>query len=229
MALLDEVLDAHGGLALWQQMQQAQGVLDSSGQLFEIKNQTSTQPTRSFTVAMHEIRASLTAVDAGAHIDFRADGVALTSRTGSIEQERVRENFAGHDMYTPWSAAQRERRGVTMAIDETSRIVTESIDIEASPEQVWALLTSSDQITNWYDKAGKVTQLHPVDTFDVGSRFVLTHAGTPRRCVVTAMEPIGRLSWTEECDGEASVFVEFRLERLADGGTRLTHTKALGG
>ena len=114
-----------------------------------------------------------------------------------------------------------------MNFDVSNRVLTGSIDIEATPEKIWGLLTSTDEITNWYDEANNVTHLHPEGTFHVGSRFLLTRRGVPSWCLVTVMEPLRRLGWTEERDGKATVFVEFRLKALSGGRTRLTHTKAL--
>ena len=70
-----------------------------------------------------------------------------------------------------------------MKFDVSVRVIAGSIDIEASPEKIWGLLTSTDEITNWYDEANNVTHLHPEGTFQVGSRFLLTRGGihAPRR------------------------------------------------
>lgn len=114
-----------------------------------------------------------------------------------------------------------------MTIDDSRRILTRSIDINATPETIWALLTSPEEIGNWYDDPATVTQLEPKDAFQVGSKFVLTRSGVTTWCVVTAMEPLHRLSWSEERDGQETVFVDFRLDQLGRHRTRLTHTKAM--
>ena len=109
MSLLDEVLDAHGGLARWQQMQSAQGTVESDGLLFELKSPSLPSPPLQFTVRMHEMQASLRPAGSGRLVDLRAGRIALVADDGTIlaEDAGIRESFAGHDMFTPWNPLQR--------------------------------------------------------------------------------------------------------------------------
>ncbi len=111
--------------------------------------------------------------------------------------------------------------------DDSANVLTQSIDIEATPEKVWALLISTEEIGIWYDEAATVTQLGPKGSLQVGSKFVLTRSGILSWCVVTAIDPLHRFSWSEESDGQETVLVDFRLDRLSDDRTRLTHTKTI--
>lgn len=112
-----------------------------------------------------------------------------------------------------------------MHFNGSNKVITGTIDTEASPEKVWGLLPSSDAIANWHDDAINVTHLDAQDTFQVGTRFLIARRGLASWCVVTVMEPLRRLGWTEETDGKATVFVEFLLVPLGEGRTRPTHSK----
>jgi hypothetical protein len=109
MTLLDDVLEAHGGLARWQQTRWAQGALESDGLLFELKNGSSSSPPLKFAVATHEMWSSLLPSGPRPRLDLVADRIALVADDGTVltEHQGLREAFAGHTMTTPWNALQR--------------------------------------------------------------------------------------------------------------------------
>jgi hypothetical protein len=109
MTLLDDVVDAHGGLACWRQKRWAQGTLESEGLLFVIKNAAPTFPPLQFAVATHEVRSSLLAGGSRPRVDLTSDRIAAVAEDGTVlaEHQAIRETFTGHVMATPWNALQR--------------------------------------------------------------------------------------------------------------------------
>ncbi|MGE0220133.1 hypothetical protein [Mycolicibacterium sp.] len=107
-ALLDEVLDAHGGLAVWRRVRDLHGRIDSSGVLFETKGRAPNQPIREFTVAMREVAAQVRVIGEPLRVNFTAERTTLVSDDGSVlaEQTQIRDGFAGHELSTPWNPLQ---------------------------------------------------------------------------------------------------------------------------
>lgn len=108
MALLDEIVDAAGGLDRWRAGQQVLGTLESSGSLFEIKKMPG-RSKRRFAVAMRDVWAAVWPAGDTSHVEFTADGTALVAEDGTelARQHNVRETFAGHVLESPWNPLQR--------------------------------------------------------------------------------------------------------------------------
>lgn len=109
MAVLDEALDAHGGLVRWHQMSRAQGTLESRGILFETKIASYPSPPLQFAVATHEVWASLKPGGPVPSVELTPQRLAVVSDDGTVlvEDERIRESFAGHEFSTPWNPLQQ--------------------------------------------------------------------------------------------------------------------------
>jgi len=109
MTVLDEALEAHGGLARWRQMNRAQGTLESRGLLFEAKIVGSPSPPLQFAVATQEVWASLKPGASAPSIELTPERLVVVSDDGTVlaEKHRIRESFAGHEFSTPWDPVQR--------------------------------------------------------------------------------------------------------------------------
>lgn len=115
--------------------------------------------------------------------------------------------------------------------EEAMRTITTTIDLDATPEEVWDALTDTAAYPQWNPF---ITQV--AGTLDVGSRVQLRVAppgGKPMtfRPIVTAVEPEHRLAWLGRLlvpgvfDGAHS----FTLQPTADGRTRLVHSESFRG
>jgi hypothetical protein len=111
------------------------------------------------------------------------------------------------------------------------RQISHTIEIEASPAEVWAVLTDTASFPDWNPF---VTALK--GELRVGARLSVTIAPPGRRSTtfrptVLAAEPPRELRWLGRVlvpglfDGEHS----FRLEPTAAGGTRLTQAESFSG
>ncbi len=105
------------------------------------------------------------------------------------------------------------------------RPMTESIGIAKPPETVWSLLTTAEQIADWYDDWDTVEYSRPGASIHVGSTFRLSRRGNSAWCRVVVAEPPHRLHWLEVADDGVAVSVEFCVSPDEVGGTVLTHTK----
>ena len=108
--LLDEVLDAHGGLDHWRQFSQVQATIVTGGGLWAIKGQPQDPSPRRMTVALGREWASLRPFGADdQRTAFTPERVAIEKLDGTVVSERFnpRESFAGHEFETPWDPLQR--------------------------------------------------------------------------------------------------------------------------
>ena len=108
--LLDEVLDAHGGLDHWRQFSQVQATIVTGGGLWAIKGQPQDPSPRRMTAALDREWASLRPFGADdQRTAFTPERVAIKKLDGTVVSERFnpRESFAGHELETPWDPLQR--------------------------------------------------------------------------------------------------------------------------
>jgi hypothetical protein len=105
--LLDQVIEAHGGLDRWNAFEKVEAEIVGGGGLFRFKGSAPVSGPRRLTVWLHEQRATI--APAGAtdqFILFTPDRVAIERTDGTVVAERgtPRDAFAGHQMSTPWDA-----------------------------------------------------------------------------------------------------------------------------
>jgi hypothetical protein len=102
-----------------------------------------------------------------------------------------------------------------------------SIDIEAAPEKIWALLTNAVDFPRWNSTVTRIG-----GTIAVGEKLALEVLAAPGRTFkpkVTELEPARRMVWS---DGMAPMFRgvrTFALEPQADGSTRFTMDEVFSG
>ncbi|MEU9337154.1 hypothetical protein AB0D49_29010 [Streptomyces sp. NPDC048290] len=108
--LLDNILDAHGGLDRWRQLSSVRATVVSGGDLFALKGLPQDPTPREMTVRLHEERASVAPFGApDQRTDFTADRVAIERTDGTVVAERPfpRTSFDGHALDTPWDPLDR--------------------------------------------------------------------------------------------------------------------------
>ena len=105
--LLDQVIDAHGGLDRWNRFEKVEAEIVGGGGLFRFKGSPPVSGPRQVTIWLHEQRATIAPAGAADQfVLFTPDRVAIERTDGSIVAERgtPRDAFAGHQMSTPWDA-----------------------------------------------------------------------------------------------------------------------------
>lgn len=107
--LLQLVLDAHGGIAKWQSLQQIKAHVRIGGLTWTIKGHEGVLNDIHFSGKLHEQQASWESIfSPGWRSAFTADRVALLDAAGKLVEELndPRASFAGHTIETPWSRLQ---------------------------------------------------------------------------------------------------------------------------
>jgi len=108
--LLVSILDAHGGMDLWNRYKKVNATIVSGGGFFPLKGLLQDSGPRRMTVWLHEERSSVLPYGAP---DQRAmctpERIAIEKLDGTLVAERraPKDSFAGHQMNTPWDALHR--------------------------------------------------------------------------------------------------------------------------
>ena len=108
--VLNEVLDAHGGLDNWRRFTRVRATIVTGGGLWAIKGQPQDPLPRRMTVALDHEWASLRPFGADdQRTAFTPERVAIEKLDGQVVSERLnpRESFGGHEFATPWDPLQR--------------------------------------------------------------------------------------------------------------------------
>lgn len=102
---------------------------------------------------------------------------------------------------------------------------TVSVDIDAAPERVWALLTDAPGIARWNST---VTAIE--GTVGPGARLAISVPDNKRvfKVKVADLQPPSSMVWSSGAKPFFSGVRTYRLERIA-GGTRLTMSEELTG
>jgi hypothetical protein len=110
MALLDDVIEVHGGLAGRKAFERVEATIVTTGGLFPLKGLPTDTTRRRMTVWLHDQRASVSPF--GAHDQrtrFTADRIAVEKTDGPVvaESRDLPSLFVGHGLNTPWGPLQR--------------------------------------------------------------------------------------------------------------------------
>jgi hypothetical protein len=95
-----------------------------------------------------------------------------------------------------------------------------SIEVAASPDQVWNVLVDVERWPEWTDS---VTSVRPLDAgpLEVGSRVEISQPRIPTATyTVTALEPGRAFTWEQQQPG-SRVAAHHECAPLPDGGTRV--------
>src|SRR5712691_3602032 len=104
--LLETVIEAHGGLERWNQLNSVSARLLQGGALWALKGQAGVLDEVVVTASLHEERASHRPFGApDRHSSFTPERVAIVSDDGAVLEalDQPRASFAGHTTETPWS------------------------------------------------------------------------------------------------------------------------------
>jgi hypothetical protein len=107
---LANVLDAHGGINLWQSYKKVDATIVTGGGLFALKGVLQDPDPRRMTVWLHEERSSVLPYGApDQRTMFTPERIAIEKVDGTLVAERhaPKDSFAGHQMNTPWDSLHR--------------------------------------------------------------------------------------------------------------------------
>jgi hypothetical protein len=108
--LIQQILDAHGGMERWRRYTTVTANISTGGGLWALKGLVQDQAVRRMTVSLHEQYASVAPFgQPGWHTNFRPDRIAIETDDGAVvrEREQPRASFDGHTMNTPWDPLHR--------------------------------------------------------------------------------------------------------------------------
>ena len=108
--LLAEILDAHGGLNLWNEYQKVEATIVSGGGLFQFKGIPQDSTPRRMSVWLHDERSSVRPYGApDQRTMYTPERIAIEKLDGTLVAERYapKDSFAGHQMHTPWDPLHR--------------------------------------------------------------------------------------------------------------------------
>ena len=97
--LLETVIEAHGGLEHWNQLDSVSARLIQGGVLWELKGQAGVLDDVVVTASLHQERASHRPFGAAdRHSSFTPERVAIESDDGTVLEalDQPRDSFAGH-------------------------------------------------------------------------------------------------------------------------------------
>jgi len=108
--LLNKVLEAHGGLDLWNRFETVQATIVTGGQLFGLKGTPQDPTPRRMSVTTRREWASVTPFGADdQRTDFTADRIAIEKMDGTIVRERLNpsEHAEGKAVDAAWDVLDR--------------------------------------------------------------------------------------------------------------------------
>ncbi|MGV9602659.1 hypothetical protein ACWDR2_02760 [Streptomyces sp. NPDC003631] len=108
--LLTQAVEAHGGIARWQELTEGRATLVSGGDLFSVKGLPQDPAPREMSVRLHEEHASATPFGApDQRTDFTPGRVSIEKLDGRVvaERENPRTSFSGHTLQSPWDPLDR--------------------------------------------------------------------------------------------------------------------------
>ncbi len=108
--LLQQVLDAHGGLERWNTFNSVTATIVTGGGLWAMKGLVQDPNPREMTVSLHEEIASVSPFgNPDWRTAFTPSRIAIESTSGEVVRERhsPRAAFADHVMNTPWDPLDR--------------------------------------------------------------------------------------------------------------------------
>src|ERR1700739_3071423 len=108
--LLSRILDAHGGMDRWRDLEKVEATIVAGGGFYPLKGMTNDATPRRLTAWLHEERSSVLPYGApDQRTLFTPERIAIEKLDGTTIAERhiPRDSFAGHQMQTPWDPLHR--------------------------------------------------------------------------------------------------------------------------
>ena len=108
--LLARIIDAHGGIDIWNRYEKVEATIVSGRGFFRLKGVPQDSTPRRMTVWLHEERPSVFPLGApDQRTMFTPERIAIEKLDGTTVAERhiPRDSFAGHQMQTPWDPLHR--------------------------------------------------------------------------------------------------------------------------
>ena len=108
--LLSRILDAHGGMDRWRDLEKVEATIVAGGGFYPLKGMINDTTPRRLTAWLHQERASVLPFGAAdQRTMFTPERIAIEKLDGTALAERYapKDSFAGHQMSTPWDALQR--------------------------------------------------------------------------------------------------------------------------
>ena len=106
--LLDFVVEAHGGLKRWDELETVSAHLIQSGVTWEMVGQKGILDDVFVTASLHEERVSHYPFGAAGRSVFTPERVVIEDDDGTVVEalDQPRASFAGHTVQTPWTAPE---------------------------------------------------------------------------------------------------------------------------
>jgi hypothetical protein len=107
--LLETVIEAHGGLSRWNQLETVSARLVQDGAIWGLKGQQGVLDDVFVTASLHEERVSHRPFGAtDRRSAFTPERVAIVTDTGTVidAMDQPRASFTGHILETPWTTLQ---------------------------------------------------------------------------------------------------------------------------
>jgi hypothetical protein len=109
-SLLQDALDAHGGLTRWTALRQVRGRIISGGLLYDLKGQAQDRTPRQMTVALRRVATQLQPFGApDQRMIFTPERTVIEKLDGTTVARAgdLRNSFTGHTLTTVWEPLQR--------------------------------------------------------------------------------------------------------------------------
>jgi hypothetical protein len=108
--LLSRILDAHGGMDRWRDLEMVEATIVAGGGFYPLKGMMNDAAPRRVTAWLHQERSSVLPFGApDQRTMFTPERIAIEKLDGSVlaERQAPKDSFAGHQMNTPWDALHR--------------------------------------------------------------------------------------------------------------------------
>src|ERR1700739_4038126 len=108
--LLSRILDAHGGMDRWRDLEKVEATIVAGGGFYPLKGMTNDATPRRLTAWLHQERSSVLPFGApDQRTMFTPERIAIEKLDGTLVAGRYapKDSFAGPQMHTPWDQLDR--------------------------------------------------------------------------------------------------------------------------
>src|SRR6201981_3310043 len=107
--LLSRILDAHGGMDRWRDLEKVEATIVAGGGFYPLKGMINDAPPRLLTAWLHQERSSLLPFGApDQRTMFTPERIAIEKLDGTVlaERQAPKDSFGRHQMSTAWGGLQ---------------------------------------------------------------------------------------------------------------------------